>query len=214
MDRAVFLLISTLFLLPYSELNGIEVEEDHVNLLEKIFSKEELDLTHTAKDEKYLSENEKQVIHYLNLARVYPAKFAEYYRIYLQKYDTYGFSLYREKNKYYHSLYLELMARRYNPGDLLVSDYEMYELAKCWAIESGRKGITGHNRKQCERGYFAECCAYKFSEDPMKFVLMLLIDYRVKSLGHRKTMLSEYSKVGVSIESHKTYNKCLVMDFM
>jgi uncharacterized protein YkwD len=87
----------------------------------------------------------------------------------------------------------------------------MYEYAKCWAKESGKKGVIGHNRIRCKKGYFAECCSYGNLE-PLEFVLNLLVDEGIPSLGHRKILFTNYKKVGVSINTHKTYGQCVVID--
>ena len=44
--------------------------------------------------------------------------------------------------------------------------------------------------------------------------MQLLIDHGVKSLGHRKISLSnEYSKIGVSVNTHSQWGICAVIDF-
>jgi hypothetical protein len=73
--------------------------------------------------------------------------------------------------------------------------------------------MVGHNSISCTDGYHGECCSYG-NENGKDIVLQLLIDHDVPSLGHRKICLNEaYVKVGASIQSHKIYESCCVVDF-
>lgn len=182
-------------------------------LLKKHFTKEELKTVNTAVGEDYLTDEEKKVIQYLNLARVYPAKFAAFYVNYLRENDEYGYNKYKRKNKYYYGLYKDLLALEQENRKAMVPNRELHDYAKCWAQESGSKGITGHNRRKCNDGSFAECCSYMWALDAMEHILLLLIDEDIASLGHRNIMLSGYEAVGVSFQRHKGYGHVLVMDF-
>lgn len=182
-------------------------------LLDQHFTEEDMETAHTAKSVDYLTLNEKQVIQYMNLARIEPLKFAAFYKDYIEENDKEGYKKFRRKDKYYYGLYKDLMALPKKNLKVFTSSKEMYELAKCWALESGKRGLTGHNRKRCKEDYSAECCGYLESSDAMEHVLLLLIDDGIRSLGHRETMFDNYASVGVSIQDHKNYGKCSVLDF-
>ena len=97
----------------------------------------------------------------------------------------------------------------------LIPTKALFESAKCHAHNSGAKGYVGHDRQSstCKSDFNGECCQYGY-EKPTQIVLDLLIDEGVPSLGHRKIILdTAYTKVGVSIQPHKTYRINTVMDF-
>jgi len=154
----------------------------------------------SAKDEDYLSENEKKIYYYLNLLRMNPKLFA----------DTYLGHLRNSSNQYESSLYSEL--QKIDPLPVLKPNRKLYESAKCHAIESGESGYLGHTRKKCTKYFMGECCQYGIS-NPLNIIISLLIDEGIPSLGHRKICLSPYTELGVSIQPHKSYCINTVMDF-
>lgn len=208
MMKRVLIVLGCLFLLA-----TIKAQNNPKQLLQKHFSSQEASKCNTAKAIDYLSQQEKQVILYINLARVYPSKFAQFYKEYLKAFNESGARKFKQKNRYYYSLYKDLMKLGKKNLSPLIADETMYEFAKCWAKESGKKGVIGHNRKRCKKGRFAECCSYGNLE-PLEFVLNLLIDEGIPSLGHRKILFTNYKKVGVSINTHKTYGRCVVIDLI
>jgi len=156
----------------------------------------------TAKDIGALTEQEKAIIMYVNLARMYPKKYAS---IEVENND------YEQGSDYRASLIDTL--RTMEAAEPLHFDAEMYALAKCFAVESGLSGHVGHERDKCTEGFMGECCAYGHAEGRM-IVLQLLIDHDVPSLGHREICLSDrYEGIGVSIQPHKEYRNCAVLDF-
>lgn len=187
-----------------------------------VWSQSDLDKANTAANEYYLSELEKGVVFYINLARMYPDLFRETYL------DNYVKSLYEDDNKifvsnrqydyntlikseyYYSSLYKTL--KKQKALNSLIPDKHLYLYALCWAKESGTLGVIGHNRKNCTKGNFAECCQYGYDEALM-IVLDLLIDEGIPSFGHRNIILGEYTKVGVSYMPHTKYDVNTVIDF-
>ena len=190
--------------------------EAHIStkqLLQKHFTSKEAVNCNTAKTIEYLTPQEKQVILYINLARVYPSKFAEFYKEYLQLFDENGYKKFKRKDRYYYSLYKDLLKLKQKKLVPVKPDKELYDYAKCWAKESGKKGVIGHDRKRCKKGYFAECCSYGNLE-PLEFVLNLLVDEGISSLGHRKILFTNYSKCGVAIDNHKTYGQSVVIDII
>ena len=67
------------------------------------------------------------------------------------------------------------------------------------------------DRIECE-DVGRENCSYGYSRG-IDVVMQLLIDKGVKSLGHRKNLLSNSVGMGASIQPHKTYAHCAVLDF-
>jgi len=154
----------------------------------------------SAKDEDYLTDNEKKIYYYLNLLRMNPKLFA----------DTYLGHLRNSTNQYESSLYSEL--QKIDPLPVLKPNRKLYESAKCHAIESGESGYLGHTRKRCAKYFMGECCQYGIS-NPLNIIISLLIDEGIPTLGHRKICLSPYTELGVSIQPHKSYCINTVMDF-
>ena len=174
------------------------------------FTTTQLDSANTAKSITQLSSEEKNVIKLINLARMYPKQFAKNY---VAKYDEkktgfdYGPAYAKDKA----SLIATLNETK--PMKPLIFDNEMYDLAKCWCLESGKSGAVGHTRKTCKSGYNGECCSYGFN-GALDIVMQLMIDYNVPGYGHRKIILTPYySKIGIKNGSHKTYTYHSVIDF-
>ena len=170
---------------------------------QETFSKYQLDYCNTAKDVAYLTSNEKEVIQLINLARSYPNLFCKVYinKLTLHYYDS----------TYIISLKKELIAA--SSVALIIPDINLYNTAKCWAIEAGINNIRSHQRINCKYEYSAECISFSKS-NALDIVLDLLVDWGVPSLGHRHALLdSYYSKIGVAIQAHKTTNYIAVLDF-
>ena len=163
----------------------------------------------TAKDITYLTAVEKECIMYLNLCRLYPQDFLKFE---LTKYfgnEQYGDYL---KNSEYRKSLISTLASM-KPINELTFDVDLYKNAACFSKEQGIAGTRGHTRIKCPKaGYTAECCSYGMNT-AKDIVLQLLIDDRVTSLGHRKICLdARYSKIGVSVSSHKEWGTCAVLD--
>ncbi len=191
------LLLFTLLFLSYFQVNC------------QTWTSEELQKANTAINIPSITTEEKEVIKYINLARLYPQKFCTIEVLnYLGPSNR---SDYLKTSPYKQSLIVELQNR--NPVNPLYFDESMYLLALCFAKESSELGIVGHDRISCTEGYSAECCSYGHNEG--KYItLSLLIDHNVPSLGHRINCLNaSYDKVGASIQTHKTYGNCCVVDF-
>ena len=168
------------------------------------WNKEEYNKCNTASDITYLSVEEKEVIYILNLIRSHPLLFVN---TVLAKYPSVSDKAYLLKDKYYYQTLIKVLSDM-APQKVFDVNKLCYESAFCHAVESGKKGYTGHDRlnKKCEdkRYYLGECCDYGNSE-PLEIVLSLLIDEDVPSLGHRKILLGNYSQIGLSIKPHKKY---------
>ena len=157
-----------------------------------------------------LSNIEKEAILYINLARLFPLKFA---KIEVQPYfgpEKYG--AYLEDSPYKESLLSDLKTTK--PMNALIYNEELRELAICFALEQGASGYMGHDRKKCGGFYNAECISYDM-ETGKDIAMQLLVDHEVPSLGHRQACLdSELTKVGIGFSTHKKVSFCAVLDFL
>lgn len=182
-----------------------EVDNIPIGLLQK---------ANTAAEANYLTDDEKQVILYMNLARINGAWFVKNI---LNEVDR---APYTDEN------FKSLISDLNNSKDLepLNPGKGLSEAATLHAKDMGKTGGVGHVssdgtktfervKKYAKGGYMGENCSYGPS-DPLSIVLQLLVDDGVPSLGHRKSILSKnYSFVGVAIEPHKTYGHNCVQDF-
>ncbi|WP_338812627.1 CAP domain-containing protein [Bernardetia sp. Wsw4-3y2] len=169
-------------------------------------------IAYTAQSTDYLTENEKLVYYYLNLARLNPPLFAETFLVKYKKWNSYeNLSL---SDYYTGSLYKTM--KNMKPVGVLSPQKDLFESARCHAISSGKKGYVGHTRlpnSGCKSKFAGECCSYG-QFDALEIVMQLLVDSGVPSLGHRKICLSgSYKTLGVSVQPHKTYRFNSVLDF-
>jgi hypothetical protein len=166
----------------------------------------------TAVDAPYLRKSEKDVIYILNLIRSYPALFA---KTVLKKYPDLSGNGYLADDTYYFKSLLDTLLSL-EPMQMLYPDKTCFISAKSHAYQSGITGYVGHERKapdsKLKKHYYGECCDYGH-EDALEIVLSLLIDEGIPSLGHRDICLSNYTKLGVSIQPHKRYSTNTVLDF-
>ena len=157
-----------------------------------------------------LSEIEKDAILYINLARLFPLKFAKIEVLHYLGPEKFG--AYLEDSPYKESLLSDLKTTK--PMNALIFDEELRELAICFALEQGASGYMGHDRKKCGGFYNAECISYDM-ETGKDIALQLLVDHEVPSLGHRQACLdSELTKVGIGFSTHKKVSFCAVLDFL
>jgi hypothetical protein len=166
----------------------------------------------TARNVKYLSPTEKEIIYVLNLIRLYPQQFN---KTVVAKWPTHTDEAYLATNNYYTSLVTLL--DKMQPVGILNADSLSWISAKCHAISSGQKGYVGHERQTepCEKQskFWGECCHYGHNT-ALEIVMDLLIDKDVPSLGHRSICLSNsYKAVGVSLKPHTIYRYNTVLDF-
>jgi len=166
----------------------------------------------TAANASYMSNSEKEIIYILNLIRTYPALFA---KTVLKKYPALsGNDHLADDTYYFKSLLDELLTME--AKQMLYPDNACFLSARSHALQSGITGYVGHERKSQEsklkKYYRGECCDYG-RKDPLDIVLSLLIDEGIPSLGHRIVCLSDYAKIGVSIQPHKRYGTNAVLDF-
>lgn len=174
------------------------------------FSKSQIDSASTAKSISFLTSDEKAVITHINLARMYPKLYAKHVVL---KYDEkkLGYAFGPEYAKSKAALVKKL--NEMNSLKPLQFDSAMYDIAKCWAIESGKLGKVATGRVNCKGGYSSECCSYGFSK-AVDIVMQMLVDYNDPNAGHRNIIFTSYFKlIGVKVSPHKSYKHTCVMDF-
>jgi hypothetical protein len=171
-----------------------------------------LDNANTAKDAEYLTQEEKDVILYLNLVRLDPELFSE---TYLKKY----LDSTKTRNSYTKSLKKTL--EKTVGMDALIPQNDLFMISKSHAFKSGKENKTGHANfkdriKKVEDKYsmyMGENCDYG-DHSALQIVMELLIDEGIKDVGHRVNILNpKYRYVGVAIQPHKRYVSNCVMDF-
>lgn len=186
------------------------VEQSGSSAEEKVWTDEEMKSANTAANVSYLTAEEKKVIMYVNLARLYPKKYAEKEVLARQKSTSVYIRDAVSKTESVNSLVSTLKSMK--PLPAYQFSKELYDFAKCFAVESGSSGYIGHKRKKCVGGSFSECCSYGPGQG-RDIVLLLLIDAGVTDLGHRKNCLSpNHKRIGCSIQSHQKTDKCCVID--
>jgi hypothetical protein len=164
----------------------------------------------TAKDIEYLTKIEKECVMYINLCRLYPKEFLN--NELLNYYGPEKKGDYLKNSKYRKSL-IDLLSTM-KSLNALNFDVEAYNNAKCFAKEQGEAGTTGHTRINCKKGNYAECCSYGMHTGK-DIVMQLLIDHNVPGLGHRINCLNnEYTKIGLSVQPHKKWEYCAVIDMI
>jgi hypothetical protein len=180
------------------------------NAIAQNWTSTQIEKANTAKDITYLTNVEKECILYINLCRLYPKDFLKYEVI--NYYGTEKYGDYVQYSTYRKSLIQQLNSM--TPVNALYFDSEAYKNAKCFAIEQGKVGTTGHTRINCKDGNYAECCSNGM-DTAKDIVLQLLIDHDVPSLGHRINCLNkDYSKIGVSVQNHLKWDTCAVIDMI
>jgi len=160
----------------------------------------------------YLSEDEKMVILYANLARENGPLFSETFLTeYIRLKNL-------RSNKYTNTLYSDLKNVRNLP--MLIPERDLYDGARDHAAWAGKKGYEGHKgfktrfkplmdkyNEVGENIYYGEYT-------PIEIVIQLLIDEGISDLGHRANLLNpRFNSIGVAIKPHKDYEYNCVMGF-
>ena len=176
------------------------------------FTDAQIEAANTAKDATYLSDDEKLVIFYINLARIDGKAFAEAYLS-----DLKG-----SKNSYEKSLLTDLADVK--DRKLVLPNENLCKAAKAHANDLNKSNIFQHNSSDGTDPFTRIAKYYKGGamaeniqagpKDPFKIVRQLLIDDGTSSLGHRKAILNQsYTRIGVAIGPHPRYGSCCVQDF-
>lgn len=192
--RKILLLLSIYIISGFSYIHNLE------------WNKKEISKADKARNISYLTENEKDVILYLNLARMYPKKFAS---IEVVNWDRPSGWASLPNDIYKNSLIKSL--NQINSLNPIYPDKSQYITATCLAEEQSLSGKIGHHRKRCKDNTGAENCSYGMYTGK-DVVIQLLVDQDVSSLGHRKNFLGNYSKIGVAQKTHPKYKYCTVID--
>jgi len=178
----------------------------------KIWNDKKYIICNTAANTAYLTHDEKEAIYILNLLRANPVLFT---KTVLLKYPSVSGNGYLAEDSFYFISLVNTL-KTMEPLGILYPDDKCFESAKYHAIASGITGYVGHERKtrddKAKKYYNGECCDYGHS-DPLDIILSLLIDEGIPSLGHRDVFLSNYTKIGVSMQPHKKYGINAVFDF-
>lgn len=172
----------------------------------------------TAATITYMSKEEKDVLYWLNLARLQPDLYAELYiDPFQQLYDNTAWRNGSEEIwgadtyiTYINTCYLYMA--KLEARNALIPDERNYKSAECHAIESGKTGYVGHDRTNCKEFFSGECCDYG-PTDGFEVIFDLLLDIGVPSLGHRHICLGNYQTIGISQKPHLTYRFNTVLDF-
>jgi len=209
LSNLIFVFIFTAFSFSASSQSVFE-GKDTINYPYHLWDDLVIETTNTAANSAYLSIEEKNIVWLCNLARFDGDLFSKtFVKEYIEKNQV----LY---SPYVKSLFSDL--KKTKNVILFKPDKRIYELAKGHAIWCGKKGKIGHQKFQ-DRAKKSKHT--KFSENTqygdfiaLDIMMDLLIDEGIKSLGHRKNILSPlYKHIGVAIEPHKKYKYNCVMDF-
>ena len=194
---------------------------------------EELNAANTAANANYLSTEEKNIILYMNLARLDGGKFfstcflqyVETNNEEMKQYSNYDELKIDKSTSYYKSLKKDLQQIKGLP--LLYPDKALCRVAAIQAENLNRHNLTGHISstgttpamrigKLYPRKALAENCEFGNNKG-LNIVCNLLLDKGVPSLGHRMNILNttyRFNFVGVSIARHPSYRFCSVTDFV
>lgn len=197
------------------------------------WTREELKMANTAGNASYLTAEEKDMVIYMNLARMDGARFfdtyfqdfVDAYNIRMQQYGNYEQLRVNRNDNYYRTLRRDLEKVKDFP--VFWPDRELSNIAKSHAKDLNRNNYAGHTSKDGRtlnqriataypRRSNGECIAFGFNSG-LENVCMLLLDKGVPDLGHRKLILnrsSELNTVGLSIQPHPRYRYCAVIDFV
>ncbi|MDQ0967340.1 uncharacterized protein YkwD [Flavobacterium sp. W4I14] len=187
----------------------------------------------TAVNASYLSNEEKNIVMYMNLIRIDGEKFyytflEDYinnYNAKVRKYRNYNELRITRSNSYYTSLLKHL--RGVKNLQLFYPDDKLTSLSRSHAQDLNRNNLDTHESSNGDKfskrlsRYFpnkamSENIDFGYSNS-LDIVCHLLLDCGVPSLGHRFNLLDQkyrLNTVGVSIQPHPSYTWCAVIDFV
>ena len=235
MKHFIFSFVFSLSSFLPSAISSIPTDNKNHTALPKYesWSKEELTLANTAGDKKYLTAEERDFIMYTNLIRMDGEKFFHtFFQDYIDvhnkrmaQYANYNSLKISRTDKYYKSLEKDLKDIKelpvFWPDEALswvarqhAKDMNRYNYAE----HQSRDGRSAKDRisQMYPRRAMGENLSFGFATG-LGNACMLLLDKGVSNLGHRKLILDtsyELNFVGVSIQPHKGYKYCAVMDFV
>lgn len=175
------------------------------------FTKDEIAKANTAADINSLSQMEKDIILYCNLARLDGAKF----------WEAYGSNA-SGSRAYVSSLESDLRAVKNHP--MLIPEKSLMEAAAYHANDMSKNNFFDHSSSDGTsfasrvRSYYGgNAIAENISagmNSALGVVMQLLVDDGLSSVGHRKNILGEqYCAIGVKTASHKQWRSVTVQDF-
>ncbi|GGI24070.1 hypothetical protein GCM10008119_10820 [Pedobacter mendelii] len=187
----------------------------------------------TAANSNYLSNEEKNIILYINLIRIDGEKFyytflEDYINNYnskVKRYRNYNELKLTKTNPYYLSLLKHITVAKNLP--LFYPDQRLSSLSRGHAIDLNKNNLDTHESSNGNK--FSQRLSKYFPNKPMSenidfgysnsldIVCHLLLDCGVPSLGHRFNLLDQkyrLNTVGVSIQPHPSYTWCAVLDFV
>ncbi|WP_316792411.1 CAP domain-containing protein [Pedobacter frigoris] len=197
------------------------------------WSRDELRMANTAKTADYLSGEEKDLVMYMNLARLdgekffntYFQEFANSYNKQMTQYSNYK-ELRIDRNSHYY-ISLERDLKNIKNLDMLYPDEALSWVSRQHAKDMNLYNYAAHTSRdgRSVKDRISSMYPKKSLGENLAFgyptglgnVCMLLLDKGVSDLGHRKIILNSTSKfnfVGVSIQPHKGYRYCSVTDFV
>ncbi len=183
-----------------------------------IWTEKELETANVAKDYDYLSKKEKELVFHLNLIRINGKKYFDtHFSDYVKKHNIDTIEQY-----YYGSLKYTLYNQAFITT-LFLPDKQLSAAAQAHSEDMASSGLIGHTSSDgtnCfdrikkfvgnKKGGIGENCSWGHYV-PADVVCQLLLDKNIKSLGHRKNILSiNYTTIGVGFA--KT-NAFVTIDF-
>jgi uncharacterized protein YkwD len=187
----------------------------------------------TAANASYLTNEEKNLVMYMNLIRIDGEKFyytflEDYinnYNAKVRQFRNYNALRITRNNSYYTSLLKHL--RGIKNLQLFYPDNKLTSLSRSHARDLNRNNLDTHESSNGDEfskrlsKYFpnkamSENIDFGYSNS-LDIVCHLLLDCGVPSLGHRLNLLDQKYKlntVGVSIQPHPSYTWCAVIDFV
>lgn len=211
----LFVVVTILFTSSCNDMfDGIFEDNDTVlqKDIDKYFTQEQQDKANTAKDVSYITNEEKKVIFFCNLARLDGKAYTNAMLGDLQNSDDY----------YVRSLVATLDTIKNLP--MLYPNEQLCKAAEAHAIDMGTTGDFTHDSSDGTPYYKRIAKYYKGkttsenlaggSNEAYFIVNLLLIDQYTPSYGHRKNILSKkFSRIGVAIRDHAFYTYICVQDF-
>jgi hypothetical protein len=193
----------------------------------------EFQRANTAANAPYLTNEEKDIVMYMNLIRMDGAKFYytfldDYiynYNAKVRKYRNYNQLRITQDNPYYTSLLKHLRGVKNLP--MFYPDEKLSALSKSHALDLKKYNLSSHESsngnsftKRLSKFFpnltKSENIDFGYSKS-LDIVCHLLLDCGVPELGHRFNIIDQKNKlntVGISIQGHPTYTWCSVIDFV
>ena len=190
--------------------------EDNTSLTNELiklgWTTEEIDKANTAANLKSLGQTERNIVLYINLARLNGEKF----------WQTIGEKSARGSDEYVSSLKATLATTKNLP--MLIPDANLIAAATAHAKDLRITNTFSHQssdgtsfgdriHKYYSGGNIGETISAGMA-DALSIVMQLLVDDNSESLGHRKILLgSSYAAIGVKRVTHEQWRYVTVIDF-